>query len=249
MLRMQDKVALVVGSTSGIGKAIAESFAAEGATVIVTGRREEKGQEIVKNIQEKGGVADFYKLDVTDSQNRQDVIDSVVEKYGKIDSFVYNSGTSRTAYFHNATEQAWKETMETNLEAAFFMARQVYPALKETKGNMLFTTSAGGVSVRTANGSYAYAASKAALNTVVKMLALELAKDGIRVNAIAPGMTETDILAMATPEAKAYMASIIPLGFIAEPEDIANVALTIASDEGKFVTGQIICVDGGVTIC
>lgn len=247
-MRMKDKVAFVVGSTSGIGKAMAEVFAKEGATVIVTGRREEKGQEVVKGIEEKGGKAEFYKLDVNNAANRQEVIDAIVAKYGKIDSFVYNSGMSRTVYFNNATEEAWRETLTTNLESAFFMARQVYPALKESKGNMLFTSSAGGVSVRTVNGSYAYAASKAGLNTIVKILALELAKDGIRVNAIAPGMTKTDILANASEAALNYMASIIPLQYIAEPEDIANVALTIASDEGRFMTGQIICVDGGVTI-
>jgi len=246
---MKDKVVLVVGSTSGIGKSMAEVFAAEGAISIVTGRREEKGKTVVAEIEAKGGKADFIAVDATDLVSSAAAIDKVVEKYKKIDVLIYNAGIApSTKDLNSIDEKTWDDVFNTNLKSAFFMIQKALPTLAEAKGNIIFTSSLAGVSAKTAGASVPYGAGKAATAHMVKILALNCAKDGVRVNAVSPGVTMTDILTGVPESIMEFLKSGIPLHMIGEPEDIANAALFLASDKAKFITGQTLCIDGGASI-
>lgn len=247
-MKLNDKVVVVVGSTSGIGKSMAEIFAKEGALSIVTGRREEKGMEVVNAINENGNKADFFKLDATDLAQCTGLIKAVVDKYGKIDVLVYNAGIAPSCNLESTDEKTWDSIYSTNLKSAFFMIQAAVPELAKTKGNIILTGSLAGVSAANSGGNVAYGSGKAAMAHMVKILALQAAKNGIRVNAVSPGVTMTDILANASEQTLAYLKASIPLGIVGQPEDIANLALFLASDDAKFITGQTINVDGGASI-
>ena len=247
---MKEKVVLVVGSTSGIGKAMVETFAREGAIAIVTGRREALGREIVSEIEAKGQKADFFKLDATDLEQCVNLIDSVVEKYGHLDTLVYNAGVASPAKADIADVANWDKVMDTNLKACYYMVEKALPELQKVKGSVVVTSSLAGLSPRTtANASsIAYAASKAAMSHMVKIIALHAAGTGVRVNAVAPGVTMTDIIRNLNEDMLAALKGNIPLHIIGEPEDIAEGALFLASDKARFITGQILCIDGGASI-
>ncbi len=243
---MNDKVVLVVGSTSGIGKAMAETFAREGATAIVTGRREALGQEIVAQIQAAGGKAGFFAVDALQLDSCRALIDHVVSKYGKLDVLVYNAGIASGGSYTD--EQAWDRIMTTNLKAAYYMAEKALPELEKTKGNIIFTSSLAGMSAKNAGSNVCYGSSKAAMSHMVEIMALSAGKKGVRVNAVAPGVTMTDILANASEQTLAYLKQNIPLGIVGEPQDIADAALFLADDTARYITGQVIKVDGGASI-
>lgn len=253
MGKLEGKVAIVVGSTSGIGKTIGERFAEEGATVIITGRRDEVGKKVVDEITKAGGKADFYKLDVMDIDNCNEVIDAVIAKYGKLDILDYNAGianVSRSAppRLGDITEEFWDAILDTNLKSAFFMAQKALPELINTKGNIIFTASLAGTSAMTGKDGIPYGSSKAAVLHMMKMMALNVADKGVRVNAVSPGMTQTDILSTCTPEMLEQLTEVIPLKCISRPQDIANAALFLASDDASQITGQYISICGGASI-
>ncbi len=246
---MKDKIVLIVGSTSGIGKSMAELFAKEGAVAIVTGRREDRGIAVVKEIEEKGGKADFFTVDAKDIENSTAVIEKIVEKYGKIDVLIYNAGIApATRSLDAITLEQWDDVFDTNLKSTFFLARKALPYLAESKGNIIFTSSLAGVSAKTAGAAIPYGTGKAGLGHMVKILALNAAGMGVRVNAVSPGVTMTDILAGVPESTMEYLKAGIPLKMLGDPEDIANAALFLASDKAKFITGQILCIDGGASI-
>lgn len=247
-MKMNGKVAIVVGSTSGIGKAMAQVFAAAGATVIVTGRREEHGQKVVSEIEATGGKADFFKLDVRDLDAMPVFIQQVYEKYGRIDTFLYNAGIAPIAHLEDTTEETWDAVYNTNLKPSFFAMRKVLPILAKTKGSVILTGALSGFSAVNAGPAYAYATCKAAIDHLVRLLALEAAKSGVRVNSVAPGVTMTDILTGVPESTMNRLKSKIPLNMLAMPEDIAKAALFLASEDARFITGQTICVDGGASI-
>lgn len=248
-MEMKDRIVLVVGSTSGIGKAMAELFAAEGAVSIVTGRREDRGRAVVAEIEATGGKADFFTVDVTKIEESAAVIDKVIDKYGKIDVLIYNAGIAPPARdIYSIDERTWDSVFDTNLKAAFFICQKAVPELAKTKGSILFTSSLAGVSAKTAGSAVPYGAGKAGVSHMVKILALTCAKQGVRVNAVAPGVTMTDILTGVPEQTINYLKSGIPLNMIGEPKDIANAALFLASDQARFITGQTLCIDGGASI-
>ncbi len=247
-MKMQDKIVVVVGSTSGIGKAMVEAYAAEGAVAVVTGRRAELGLKIVADIQSTGGKADFFAVDATSLESCNALIDNVVAKYGKIDVLVYNAGIAPSCNVSTTDEATWDRVMGTNLKAAFFMVQHALPHLAASKGNVLFTSSLAGESARNATGNVVYGSGKAATGHMVEILALAASKDGVRVNAVAPGVTMTDILANASPATMEYLKKSIPLQCLGLPEDIATAALFLTSDDAKFITGQVLRVDGGASI-
>lgn len=248
-MRFQDKVVLVVGSTAGIGKAMAKKFASEGATAIITGRRESKGLEVVKEIEREGGKAAFYTMDVTDLEKSGATLDRIVEEQGKLDVFCYNSGIAPVHTVYDVTPEMWDSVNNTNTKAAFFLAQRAIPALKATKGAIVFTSSLVALSAVQSNGGVAYASSKIAINHITRLLALALAPDGVRVNAVAPGMTMTDILTGVPDSVLENLKNSTPLRMIGQPEDIANAAAFLASEEARYITGQILPIDGGASIC
>ena len=248
MQEFENKVVLVVGATSGIGKAIAEKFAANGATVIITGRREQKGAEVVTQLQNKGYKADFAKMDVMDIPQSEKTLDAVVAKYGRLDVFAYNAGI---AGYGDLDSQEWDNIMNTNAKAAYFLARAAYAHLKSTKGVIVFTSSMSGMKAAcniSQDAGIAYGISKAAVNHMVSMLALKYGSDGVRVNAVAPGVTKTDILSGVSPDLMQQLEDEIPLKFAADPEDMANLAYFLCSNDSRFITGEVVNANGGAGI-
>lgn len=244
--KLDGKVAVVVGSTSGIGQGVAEKYAAEGAKVVVTGRRAEKGEAVVKAIEEKGGVACFMQLDVTSEENVKSVMDETVKKYGKLDIVVINAGVAMAATMEQLDTELWDKHYNTNIRAHFWCAKYALPYLLETKGNIIFTSSMAAIKVF--DQQFAYGSTKAAVSHLSKMLAISYADKGVRVNAIAPGVIDTEILAGAPDGYIQAIADGIPMKRIGQPEDIAKLATFLASDGASYITGQVIACCGGASL-
>lgn len=245
---LKDKVVLVVGSTSGIGKSIAEIAAQEGATVILTGRRVEKGEAVAKGIADAGGKAEFMKMDALDLPGCYDAIDNLLAKHGKLDVLFYNAGIAPSpVQIDNATEAQWDAIVGTNLRSAFFLLQKVLPELEKVGGNVVYTSSSAAFC--NGGGEVVYGSSKAGLNHMVQMLAHSLAKRNVRVNAVAPGPTKTDIFAgLDDATLKQLGAMLDPMGVVLDPEDLANAAVFLASDKARYITGQILGVDAGASL-
>lgn len=253
MKKLKDQVAIVIGATSGIGEACARAFAAEGATAIITGRREEKIESIVKDIKDSGGKADGFTLDVTDLKAGQAVIDSVIQKYGRLDVIHLNSGMVGYMALEDVDEELWDEVHETNLKGHFFLTQRAMPALEETKGRVLFTSSLAGMKPSCSKTNYSYGISKASIDNFVRVLALDFGEKGIRVNAIAPGVILTEITGGDSPEVAESLASMgyldtIPMKRFGHVSEIASLAVFLVSDDSSFITGQVIACCGGQSI-
>lgn len=247
---LKDKVVLVVGATSGIGKGIAEVAAKEGAMVVLTGRRRESGEAIAAAIRETGGKAEFLQMDVLNLPSCYAAIDSLIAKHGKLDTLFYNAGVCYyPVNIDNGTEEQWDAMFNTNTRSAFFLLQKVMPELEKTKGSAVFTSAAAGVSCGNGGGEAVYAASKAALNHMIEVVAMAVAKRGVRLNAVCPGPVITDIFKDMPKEAYPYLAKTTPMNVLLEPEDLGNAAVFLASDNARYITGQIVGVDGGMTLC
>ena len=245
---LKDKVVLVVGATSGIGKGIAEIAAKEGATVVLTGRRVEKGEAVAKGITDAGGKAEFVKMDALDLPGCYAAVDSLLAKYGKLDVLFYNAGIApNPVQIDNATEAQWDAIMGTNLRSAFFLLQKVLPELEKSGGNVVYTSSTAGIC--NSGGEVVYGSSKAAMNHMVEMLAHSLAKRNVRVNAVAPGPTKTDIFAGLDEATLTQVAvTLDPMGVVLDPEDLAHAAVFLASSKARYITGQILGVDAGASL-
>lgn len=243
-MRLKDKVALVTGATNGIGRASAILFAKEGAKVIVSGRNEERGNQVVETIKADGGEAFFIKADVTKNEDMDNLIDKTIETYGKVDIFFCNAGISISPPdFLEFTDEIYDAIMDTNMRAPFYMTRKILPYILESKGNILYTSSVSGV--RPSSLAYIYGASKFALIGFMKALALDYAAKGIRFNALCPGVSQTAILDGVPEDTLNVLAAQIPMGRLGKPEDLAYAALYMVSDEASYLTGQTLIVDGG----
>lgn len=246
MRGLKDKVVIVVGSTSGLGKAMAERFGEEGSKVIVTGRREDVGEEVVKELEGKGYTAKYYKLDVTDEKQADSLMEKVNEDFGRIDVLINNAGIADIQPLETTPTEDWMRVIDTNLNSVFYLTRAAIPYLKESKGNIIITSSISGI-VGGINQP-AYAASKAGVAHFAKATAVDLGKYGIRVNAISPGVMETEILKVLPKEQYDALASIIPLGHTGMPEDIAAAAAFLASDDAKYISGHNLVVDAATSV-
>lgn len=252
MGKLENKVALITGSDSGIGRAIAEAFAEEGATVIITYHSDEEGAaDTAKHIREIGTKSSTFKLDVSDESSVKDVFAKVVDKYGKIDILVNNAGVngSDTPVSEMETE-TFDTCIKTNLYGPFFCSRE-YLKLRDNrhKGGKIINVSSIHEDVATP-GNADYNASKGGLKNFNKSLALELAEQGINVNNIAPGMILTDMNkeAMEDKEAKKEQEQNIPMKRAGETKDIKAAAVFLASSDSDYVTGSTITIDGGLSL-
>ena len=243
MNRLKEKVAIVTGSTSGIGIGIARLYAAEGAKVVICGRREEKGQAVVESIQQDGGEASYHFMDITVTESIEKLMADTAEKYGKIDILVNNAGMSAMDKIYDYKEEDFKKIMDLNVTAVFNCSRAVVNYMRENGGGVILNTSSM-VSIYGQPSGCGYPASKFAVNGLTKSLARELGKDNIRVNAVAPGVTLTDMMKNVPESVIEPIIKGIPLGRIGTPEDIANAFLYLASDNASYVTGEILSVDG-----
>lgn len=256
--RVSGKVAVITGSTYGIGKAIAEVLAEEGATVIITGRSKEKGRNVAENIREDGGKAEYMYLDVTKEEVVKDLFDAVHEKYNDLDILVNNAGINGpNKPTHHYTQEEWDRVFDVNVKGAFLCTKYAVPYLKmEGGGTIIYMSSIYGIVG--APDVPAYHATKAALRNMAKIDALIYAEDNIRVNSVHPGFIWTPMvegyleeqaenLDKTAAQLRDDLAARHPIGHIGEPEDIAYGVLYLVSDEAKFVTGSELVIDGGYT--
>lgn len=251
MKSLIDKVAIVTGASSGIGRATAKLFAGQGAKVVAAARRGEVLDDLVNEIVDSGGQALAYAGDVTEEMFAEALVAFTLNRYGKLDIAVNNAGRLGPSLpIQKLSLREWAEVMDVNLTSAFFAAKSQIPAMIQSGGgSLIFVSSFVGYTVGLPNMS-AYSASKAGLIGLSKSLSVECAKEGIRVNALLPGGTDTPMghEAANTPEAMAFVESIHALKRMAKPEEIANSALYLASDQSSFTTGTALLVDGGVSI-
>jgi NAD(P)-dependent dehydrogenase (short-subunit alcohol dehydrogenase family) len=251
MMRLNDQAALVTGGGSGIGAAIAKAFAREGAVCWVSARARASAESVVSSIHEEGGLAFPAQLDVRDSAQTRDVIESIVATHGKLDILVANAARAGTkAYIGPLLEvpdDEWNDIIATNLSGVFFSAREAARVMIPRKSGCIITIGSVNSFVPEANVP-AYAASKGGVLLLTQSLARDLAPHGIRVNGIAPGSTATENIISAIQHlgmTDQQVTSRIPLGRQGQPEEIAAVAVFLASDKASFVNGAMIVVDGG----
>lgn len=245
---LQDKVALVTGGTSGIGRATAIAYAQQQAKVVVVGRRIDEGEETVRLIQEAYGEAIFVQADVTKEANVEAMVDKAVSVFGRLDIAFNNAGTvGENPSLIEQTKAEYDRIMNINVKGVWLsMKCEIAQMLKQGSGAIVNMASAVGVvAVPT---QLLYTASKHAVVGLTKAAALQYAKAGIRINVVAPAAIETDMFEAATggqDEAKAYITGLHPIGRIGTPLEVANAALFLSSDLASFITGETLMVDGG----
>jgi NAD(P)-dependent dehydrogenase (short-subunit alcohol dehydrogenase family) len=249
-MRLEGKVALITGGTSGIGSATAIRFAQEGAKVAITGRNQERGEQVVQDIVASGGEALFIRSDVRKAGDCRQAVDLTLERFGRIDVLFNNAGVFHPKTIPDCTEEEWDETIDSSLKGAFLMSKYTIPSMIENGGGSIIHTSSGW-GVLGGDKAAAYCAAKGGLIVMAKAMAIDHGPQGIRVNCVCPG----DVLTPMLPDDAvkrgmswddyAVGAAERPLGRIGIPEDIANAVLYLASDESSFVTGDALVVDGG----
>lgn len=247
-MKLENKVALVTGAARGIGKAIAKALATEGAVVIVNyNGSAQRAAETVKEIEEAGGKALAIRCNVADFTACKDMIDGIIKEQGRLDILVNNAGITRDGLLMKMSEEDFDSVMDTNLKGAFncirHAARQM---IKQKSGRIISISSVSGVLGNA--GQANYSASKAGIIGLTKATAREVASRGITVNAIAPGFITTDMTEVLSEAVKTSVTETIPMKKFGKPEDIAQTALFLASEEAAYITGQVICVDGGMAM-
>jgi NAD(P)-dependent dehydrogenase (short-subunit alcohol dehydrogenase family) len=244
-LKLKDKVAIVTGSTSGMGRATAVLFAREGAKVVVTGRNQERAKEVVSQIKDEGFEAIYVLADMSKLEDLKALVDKTFEAYGTVDILFNNAGMLSMTPILQLDMEEWNRVIKVNVTSALYLTQLTAPIMKEKgKGVIINTTSIAGFSAR--YGLAAYVTSKHALSGLTKSMARELGPE-IRANAIAPGAIYTAMVESAGGmEAVKWLIEGSPLKRVGQSEDIASMALFLAADDSSFITGQVIRVDGGV---
>ena len=251
MVLLEGKVTLVTGGTSGIGAASALLFAAEGAKVVLTGRRAAEGDAVVAQIKAAGGEATFVQADLDDTAAIPDLIGKVVAQYGRLDAAFNNAGTGAGGPIHVMDEATWDRVIDTNMKTAFFCLKAEAEQMKrQGSGAIVFTGSI--LADISFPGTSIYSASKGGISALTRAAAVELGPLGIRVNSINPSITRTPLTAGMISKADGGVEShpfappgSIPLGRLAEPEEMAEAALFLLSDRSSYVNGHALVVDGG----
>lgn len=250
-MRLAEKVALITGGNRGIGEAMVRLFAAEGARVVFVGRRTELGESVEADVREQGHDVTFVGCDVTDEDAVRDLVARTLELYGRLDIVVNNAGIAPASPVETMEVSTWDELMACNVRSMFLVSKHAIAPLRESKGCIINLGSTFGVVG--AAGSAGYAVTKAAAVNFSKSLAVELAADGIRVNALCPGGTDTEFLHEwfeSTGDAagtEQWLVEHHPLGRLGKPAEQARAALFLASDDASFVTGHALLSDGGYT--
>lgn len=246
-MKLKDKVAIVTGSTSGMGRATAELFAREGAKVVVTGRNEQRAKEVVEKIKSEGFEAMYVLADTSKTEEIKTVVDKTLEAYGTVDVLFNNAGVLSLSPLAQIPLDEWNKTFQVNVTAALYLTQLVAPIMKaKGKGVIINTSSVAAFGAHF--GFAAYVSSKHSMNGLTRSMAWELGPE-IRVNAIAPGAIHTAMVdSIGGPAVLENMRVGSPLKRIGKPEDIASVALFLATDDSAFIDGQIIRVDGGIEI-
>lgn len=249
MRQLEGKVAVVTGGTRGIGLAIVKAFLQEGASVALFGSRQETVDKALAEIQAADKDAKVIGLapDLANYEAVKSAMDTVKEAFGKIDILANNAGVSAREPIYDYSPEAFDKVMQLNVNSVFYCSKAVAPIMKEQGGGSIINTSSM-VSLYGQAAGCSYPASKFAVNGLTKSLARELGKDGIRVNAVLPGVTRTDMVAALPPEMVARISAPIPLGRVGEPEEVANAFVFLASDKASYISGALLSVDGATQV-
>ena len=248
LIMLKGKIALITGAAQGIGKGIALEYAKQGATVAFTVRKhDERSEALVNEIAAMGGTAKAYAADAANFTSASEVVSEVMKDFGRIDILVNNAGITKDGLLMRMTEEQWDAVINTNLKSAFNYIHAITPIMmKQRSGSIINMTSVVGISGNA--GQANYAASKAGMIGLTKSVAKELGSRGVRVNAIAPGFIATDMTGVLNEDLKKQLILNIPLRREGKVEDVANVAVFLASDMASYVTGQVISCCGGLNI-
>lgn len=240
-----DRVAVITGSTQGIGLAIAQRLAKEGVKVVITARNIQKVNEVVEEIKSSGGDAIGFKCDVTNREEVKALGEKVVEKYGKIDILINNAGITRDASFKKMTDEQWDEVITGDLKSVFIVTQELSKYMELNKyGRIINLSSIVGLSGNF--GQANYTAAKAGILGFTRTLSVELGKKGITVNAVAPGFIDTAMTQEIPEKMRIEMIASIPVGRAGTPEDIAAAVAFLASEEAGFISGITLSVNGSM---
>lgn len=247
MGQLNEKIAVVTGAGRGIGKAIALQFAREGADVVCLSRTAENAEAAAKEVRDLGRKAWAFAVDVSSSEATQQAAANILKETGRVDILVNNAGVTRDDLLMRMSDEAWDTVLDTNLKGAFTLCKAFSrPLMKQRSGCIINISSVIGLMGNA--GQTNYAASKAGLIGLTKSVARELAARNVTCNAIAPGFIETDMTAELNEDQKQAILNQIPLRQLGQPEDIALAAVYLAGPGGKYVTGQVLTVDGGMVM-
>jgi Dehydrogenases with different specificities (related to short-chain alcohol dehydrogenases) len=247
-VKLKDKVAIVTGAKQGIGESAAVALAREGAAVVMVSRSIRPENPVVQRVKDCGGRYLIMNVDVSDHQQVQKMVDETLSAFGRVDLLFNNAGISQPAMLWKMTPEQWDEVIKINLTGTFYCIRAVAkPMMEQKSGSIINNTSVAGL--QGTIGQVNYTAAKGGVHALTKSAAKELARYGIRVNTIAP-MAETEMTkTIATdPKLSAKYLERIPLGRFAQPDEISPIVVFLAGDESSYITGQTICVDGGMVM-
>lgn len=247
-MMLEGKVALVTGASRGIGRAVALMLAEEGAAVAVNyAGNEKKAEEVVNIIKENGGEAASYQCNVASADEVTAMVKMVIEKFGRLDILVNNAGVTKDTLMMRMKEDDWDQVINTNLKGVFNTTKAVTrQMMKQRSGRIINMASVVGIIGNA--GQANYVASKAGVIGLTKSAARELAARNINVNAVAPGFIETDMTEKLPEEIQQEMVRQIPLGKMGNPDDVARVVKFLAGEDSRYMTGQVLCVDGGMVM-
>jgi len=245
-MRLKEKVAIVTGGASGIGKGVAELFIEEGAKVVVADYDAETGQETADQLNENGE-AIFVQVDVSDTEAAEAMVEKTVEEFGKVDILINNAGVTADGFLSKMSEDAWDKVIDVNLKGVFNCSKFAAQKMMESDGGVILNASSV-VGLYGNVGQTNYAASKFGVIGLTKTWAKELAGKGVRVNCVAPGFTKTEMIEAVPDKILDKMKNKTPVGRLGEIEDIANAYLFLASDDASFINGAVLPVDGGLVL-
>ena len=247
-MRLNNKIAIITGGSRGIGFETARTFLREGASVILCGSRQETAQKAAGELRSEFPQAKVEGIwpNLANYTEVKEAFDRILREYGRIDILVNNAGVSESTPFEKYTEELFDKVMDLNVKGLYNCTRAVTDAMTEQGSGVILNTSSM-VSIYAQPAGVAYPTSKFAVNGMTRALARELGPKGIRVNAVAPGITETDMMKAVPKEVIAPLVARIPLGRLGQPEDIANAFLFLASDEASYISGVVLQVDGLAT--
>ena len=247
MKKFKDKVIVITGGASGIGKSAVSKFLRDGATVVIWDVNEEQGQSTLSEFKHNGSIVDFMKVNTTNPEEVENAAKASIQKFGQIDVLINNAGITRDATIRKITFSEWQQVIDVNLTGVFNCTRSVIPQMIEKNYGRIINTSSV-VGLYGNFGQVNYAATKSGVIGMTKTLAKELGKYNITVNAVAPGFIATEMVKTIPEKVINLMIDKTPLKRLGTPEDVANTYAFLASDEASFISGAVISVDGAVTI-